>query len=147
MIVKMDDAAIRDRLDEYAAGFSRGEPERVVAFYKPGAVITFHLVGADELRAYNGGWLGALVRGALPATRVVRMLFRNVEKSIYDHSSITVHDVRGDRALLTFDRVNRLGTTFESAGAIYRVEAIGAQLFIAEAWLFDSLDDARKQFA
>ena len=142
---------------EYSAAFSRRSMARILDFYKPAALITFHQLGGDRsgaggsgktLTIFTGSVFGALIRRALPARLMLRVLFRRLAKQGYDHSIISVAGIQpGEtrsgpshvKVLFTFDRIDRAGKTFESSAAIYRVERIGSAWLISECWLFDSI--------
>ena len=142
--------------EDYVAAFSSRSPARVISFYKPDARVTFHQLGRSGARGrsftvFTGSTLGALLRRALPARLVLRLLFRQLAKRGYDHSVLSIVGVKRPEShpgppsveiLLTFERIDRAGAIFESSAAVYRVEQHGSTWFISEGWLFDSIADA-----
>lgn len=138
--------ALREELQqrlgvEYAEAFAARSPARVVAFYKPNAVVVFH-ESAREIKAFTGGVFGALRRGAIPERMMFKIFFRRMAKKSYDHSTIDIVGVHADgevaaKVRIKFDRVDTAGKIIESGVSVYALEKIGGAWFISEAWVYD----------
>lgn len=146
--------------DAYAAAFSAKDVGKVLPFYKPNAVLTFHQYGGDlsgkggaggDVSAYTGGAVAALLRGKLPAALMLSVVFKRLKKRGYHRSTVSLKGTRvdGDRTLawIEFERFTTTGALLEKSQAVYRVERAGEGWCISEAWLFDSPEQAPSSLA
>ena len=148
----LETEGIRKFLEEdYAEAFSSRQPRLVMEQFASDTELLFHQLGQDKsgkggkgktVRVHTGSPWKALMKGRMPASMMLAIVFRRLAKFNYQRSIIELSEVVNSRdglpvALVRWERQCDQGNVFEGGYSVLKLDSSEGRWKITEGWTLD----------